>query len=66
MDEYTREWETLVTRVPRLSESHLIYSFILGLKIHIQEELELHDITLVELARKKAKAVEKKFERLSW
>ena len=39
VDEYTREWETLATRVPGLSESCLIQSYILGLKIHIQEEL---------------------------
>ena len=49
-----------------MSESRLIQSFVSGLKTHIQVELELHDITSVELARQKAKAAKKKFERLSW
>ena len=66
MDEYTQEWETLVTRVPGLSESRLIQSYISGLKIHLQVELEMHDISSIELARRKAKTAEKKFEQIFW
>lgn len=45
VDEYTQEWETLVTRVHGLSESRLIQSYVSGLKTHLQVELEMHDIT---------------------
>ena len=60
VDEYTREWETLATRVPGLSESRLVQSFISGLKTHIKVELELHDITGIEAARQKEKVAKKR------
>ena len=63
MDEYTQEWETLV---PGLSESRLIQSYVSGLKTHLQAELEMHDITSIEEARRKAKTAEKKFEPIFW
>ena len=66
MDEYTQELETLATRVPGLSESRLIQSYISGLKTHLLVELELHDITSIEVARQKAKVAEKKFEETLW
>ena len=34
--------------------------------MHLQVELELHDITSIEVARQKAKAAEKKFENIFW
>jgi len=33
VEKYTREWETLATQVPGLSESRLIQSYISGLKL---------------------------------
>lgn len=66
VDEYTREWETLATRVPGLSETRLILSYTMGLKLHLQAHLELHDITSIEVARQKAKAAEKKHEKMQW
>lgn len=64
VDEYTREWENLATRVPGLSETRLIQSYITRLKPHLQVELKFHDITSIEEARQKAKAIEKKLERI--
>ena len=63
MDDFTCKWETLDTRVPRLSTKHLVKSYITGLKPHIQNELKLHDITTMEDVISKAKAAKKKFER---
>ena len=51
VDEYTQEWETLATWVPRLSQTRLIQSYTMGLKPHLQTNLELHDITSIEEAR---------------
>jgi hypothetical protein len=56
VDEFTREWETLATRVPGVSKQRLVQSYITGLKPHIQSELKLHDITEMETAIRKAKA----------
>lgn len=53
VDEYTQEWETFVTRVPGLSRSRLIQSYISGVKTHLQAEHEMHDITSIEVARRK-------------
>lgn len=66
MDEYTQEWETLVTRVPGLSESRLIQSYVSGLKTHLQVELDMHDISSIEVVRQKAKIAQKNFEQIFW
>ena len=61
-----REWETLATQVPKLSETRLIQSYIMGLKPHPHNELEIHDITSIKEARQKEKVVEKKHEKMQW
>jgi hypothetical protein len=62
VDDFTREWETLATRVLGLSTECLVQSYITGLKPHIQNELKLHDITNMETTIRKARAIEKKLE----
>jgi hypothetical protein len=62
VDEFTHQWESLATRVFGLSDDQLLQSYIGGLKPHIQDELKLHEVTNVEIARHKAKAVEEKLE----
>jgi hypothetical protein len=62
VDEFTHQWEALATRVFGLSDNQLLQSYIGGLKPHIQDELKLHEVTTVEIARRKAKAAEEKLE----
>jgi hypothetical protein len=52
----------LATRVFGLSDNQLLQAYIGGLKPHIQDELKLHEVTNVEIARRKAKAAEEKLE----
>jgi hypothetical protein len=63
VDDFTREWETLATRVPGYQQERLVQSYITGLKPHIQNELKLHDITDMETTIRKARETEKKLER---
>jgi hypothetical protein len=45
-----------------LSDNQLLQSYIGGLKPHIKDELKLHEVTTVEIARRKAKTTEEKLE----
>lgn len=46
-----------------LSDKQRLETYLGGLKPYIQKELKLHDITNIEVARCKAKAVEAKFDK---
>ena len=60
VDEYTCEWEALSTRVPKLTDDQRLQTYIHGLKQHIRDELELHNISTMEEARHKARIIESK------
>jgi len=60
VDKFTREWVVLASRVPGLSTGCLVESYIIKLKLHINNELKLHAITTMEDATRKEKSVEKK------
>ena len=60
VDEYNCEWEALSTRVPELSDDQRLQTYIHGLKQHIHVELELHNISTMEEARRKARIIESK------
>ena len=59
--EYTCEWEALATRIPELTDNQRLQTYIHGLKPHIRDELELHNISTMEKAGRKAKIIENKF-----
>ena len=63
IDEYTCEWEALVTRVPKLTDDQHPQTYIHGLKLHIQDELELHNTSTMDKTRRKAKIIENKCKR---
>ena len=44
IDEYTYEWEALATRVPELTKSQRLQTYVYGLKPYIRDELELLNI----------------------
>ena len=62
VEEFTHQWESLSTRVFGLSDKQRLETYLGGLKPHLQKELKLHDIPKVEVARRKAKAAERKLE----
>ena len=45
-----------------MSDKQKLETYLGGLKPHLQKELKLHDIPSVEVARRKAKAAERKLE----
>ena len=45
-----------------MSDKQRLETYLGGLKPHLQKELKLHDIPNVEVARRKAKAAERKLE----
>ena len=53
VDEYTCEWEALGTRVPELTDDQRLQTYIHGLKPHIRDELELHNTSTMEKARRR-------------
>ena len=55
--------EALATRVPELTDDQRLQTYIHGLKLHIWEELELHNTSTMEKERRKAKIIENKFKR---
>ena len=57
VDEYTCEWEALS---PRVTDDQRLQTYIHGLKQQIRDELELHNISTMEEARRKAKIIESK------
>jgi len=63
VEEYTYEWEALATRVPELTDNQWLQTYVYGLKPYIQDEVELHDISSLDKARKNAKLIEEKFNR---
>ena len=63
VDEYTCEWEALSTRVPKLTDDQRLQTYMHGLKQHICDELELHNISTLEEAQRKASIIEKKFKK---
>ena len=62
VEEFTHQWESLSTRVIGLSDKQSLKTYLGDLKPHLQNELKLHDIPNVEVARRKAKSVERKLE----
>ena len=60
VDEYTYEWEVLSTQVPELSDDQRLQTYIHDLKQHVHDELELHSISTMEEARRKARLIESK------
>ncbi len=62
VEEFTSQWEALTTSVFGLSQQQLLETYVGGLKPHLQNELKMHDIPSVEVARCKAKEVEEKIE----
>ena len=62
IEEFTHQWESLLTRVIGLSDKQRLETYLGGLKPYLQKELKLHDIPNVEVARHKAKAMEHKLE----
>lgn len=65
MDEFTYDCEGLDMRVSGLSIGCLVQSYVSRIKLHISNEVNLHDITNMEDAICKAKATKNKFERKS-
>ena len=55
VNEYTCDWEALSTRVPKLTDDQRLQTYIHSLKQHICDELELHNISTMEEARRKAR-----------
>ena len=51
----------LSTRVPESTEDQRLQTYIHGLKQHIRDELELHNISTMEEARCKSRIIERKF-----
>ena len=62
IEEFTHQWESLLTQVFHLSDKQRLETYLGGFKPYLQKELELHDIPNVEVARHKAKAAECKLE----
>ena len=62
IEEFTHQWESLLTWVFGLSKKQWLESYLGVLKPYLQKELKLHDIPNVEVARYKAKAAERKLE----
>ena len=60
VDECTCEWEVLSTWVLELTDDQRLQTYIHGLKQHIRDELELHNISTMEEARCKASIIESK------
>jgi hypothetical protein len=56
------QWEALTTRVFGLSNDQLIQYYIGVLKLDIQDELIMHEVTTVEISIRKAKDGEEKLE----
>jgi hypothetical protein len=52
----------ILSRVFGLSDDQLLQSYIGGLKPHIQDELRLHEVTMVEIEIRKEKSIEEKLE----
>ena len=59
-NEYTCEWEALSTRVLELTDDQQLQTYIHGLKQHIRDELELHNISTMEEAWRKERIIESK------
>jgi hypothetical protein len=45
-----------------LFDNQLLQCYVGGLKPHIQDKLKLHEVIMVEIERRKAKAVEDKLD----
>ena len=60
VNEYTYYWEELSTQVPELTNDQQLQTYIHGLKQHIHDELELHNISTMEKAQSKARIIESK------
>ena len=65
VEEFKHQWEALATRVFGLSQQQLLKTYVGGLKPYIQNELKLHDISSIEVERRKAKAAEERLEGIS-
>jgi len=65
VEEFTYEWEALATRVPELTDDQRLQTYMSGLKPYIRDELELHEVSSLDKARRKAKLIEEKFKRTS-
>ena len=59
VEEFTHQLESLSTRVFGLFDKQKLKTYLGGLKPYHQKELKLHDIPNVEVARYKAKVVER-------
>ena len=59
IDEYTNEWESLVTRVLELTNTQCLQTYVYGLKLYIKDELEKLNVSTLDKARRKAKIIEK-------
>ena len=53
------KWEVLSTRVPELTDDQQLHTYIHNLKQHICDELELHNVSTLEEAQRKARITEK-------
>jgi hypothetical protein len=65
VDEFTHDWEELAMQVRGISTNGINQSYVTRVKPHIQNKLNMHDITTMEKAKRKVKAVKNKFERSS-
>ena len=62
VDEYTDEWESLATRVPKFTDSQRLQTYVYGLKPYIRDELELLNVSTLDKARHKGKIIEEKIK----
>ena len=63
VDEYTDKWESLVTRVLKLTDNQRLQYYVYGLKPYIRDELELLNVSTLDKARHKEKIIEEKIEK---